>query len=148
MTARRWIGLIALIAALACCATGLAAGPAEQQYENPGFGAGPKDPIDGGLPFTGMQAGFLLLAGLGAISAGVTLRGGVPGLERLRPVAALEEAPAAAAATLDLEPSGVRLERCVVCGEPFDPRGFTVALGAGRPGYHRLACAERARKLG
>ena len=53
----------------------------------------------------------------------------------------------AAAAIGLVRPAGP-LRRCEICGDAYDPRGFRVSIGTGGPGYHSLACAERARELG
>lgn len=154
MTKHR-IGILALLAALVFCGLALAGSPGSSQYGNPidHEGAPPTagpPPGPQGLPFTGFQAGMVLMSGLAALAAGVVLRRSASE-NPARPVVVPmtgggERGPVGDEFGSLFLPRA--LERCEVCGKTFDPKGFRISIGARGRSFHSVECARRAQVQG
>jgi hypothetical protein len=137
---KRRIGVLVLLLALVFCGLAVAGSPTNSQYGNPTENEGgppserPHAPTR--LPFTGFQAAMVLMAGVGALTAGLMLRGGTAET-RGRPRLVL---PSRSGPDLDLAFLTAPLEHCEGCGKPLSPMGFRIRSG-GRS-YHSVECAR------
>jgi hypothetical protein len=144
----RQLALLASLALIVLSAPAAAEQPSERQYGNHVNGERPPSgPVEGdvgapsgGLPFTGLEAGIVLLGGFAAVASGFALRRARPAGVELRD----EIGTLALEAALNGSPParGVRdVVRCATCGKEFDARRYQVVL-PGVPGaFCTIECA-------
>ena len=146
----RRIGTLVLLASLVSIVVcSPAAGQANADlYGNPPGNEQPPTPISngsppGGLPFTGFDAGLLLLFGVVAVGTGIAIRRGTNDephdWTNAVAVAPVPLAPARGAA--EIPP---HVLRCDVCGTEFDANSYQL-LVPGRSGvFDTVECASAA----
>jgi hypothetical protein len=143
----RQLALLASLAVVVLSAPAAAERPFERQYGNHANGERPPAPPadgdvpapSGGLPFTGLEAGIVLLGGFAAVASGLALRRPRPGQELRH-----DDSMLALEAALNGPPParGIReVVRCPTCGEEFDARGYQVSLPGVDGAFDTIECA-------
>jgi hypothetical protein len=142
------LALLASLGLIVLSAPAAAERPSERQYGNHVNGEKPPSPpLDGdigapsgGLPFTGLEAGIVLLGGFAAVASGFALR-----RPSRREELGEELAPLSieAAALNGSPPARTRRElaRCATCGKEFDARGYQVILPGVSSAFDTIECA-------
>lgn len=157
----RHIAVVTSFTTLALAVPAGAGGPSTAQYGNPGEEGPPvptgkevEFPGSGPLPFTGLQAGLVLLGGLVVGASGLALRrfgGEEHGAPLTEPPRELDPGPIEAARAAEAEnevrsesaprEEGVRLARCETCGKEFDAKRYQIVVPGVAGVFDTIACA-------